>query len=78
MVGVGTLEEFKRGSVDVTLIDEGVMLDEGMMLDEEVILDEEVTLDEEVMLDEEIELGRDVCEYTLILQAAPHTTAALA
>jgi hypothetical protein len=44
MVGVGTLEEFERGSVDVTLIDEGMMLDEGVMLDDVVMLDEEIEL----------------------------------
>jgi hypothetical protein len=37
MVGVGTLEELGRGSVDVTLIDEGVTIDEVVLLDEELI-----------------------------------------
>ena len=53
MVKVDTPEKLGGGSVDVTLIEEGVRLDE------------------------EVGLDRDVCEYTLILQPAPHTTAAL-
>ena len=50
IVGVGTLEEFEGGSVDVTLIDEEVVLDEGLMLDGGMMLDEVMVLGEEMEL----------------------------